>query len=79
MRGGGGELPFCRLLPRYIHSNIDILQGKHSQIPASLQRLVRYPSLDRDGTSYGARSGTRRGEQTVLISIPTPRLRFVVD
>jgi hypothetical protein len=43
-----GELPFYRLLLRYTQSNIDILQGKHSQIPASLHQLIRNPSLEKD-------------------------------
>lgn len=64
-KSSGGELPFSRLLLlRYIHSNIDILQGKHSQIPTSLHQLLRYPSLEKDSItqcSVGRHKGVKRG------------------
>jgi hypothetical protein len=61
----GGELLFYRLLLlRYIQSNIDILQGKHSQIPTSLNQLVRYPSLEKDSITQYSVGWQRGGEGT---------------
>lgn len=58
---GSGAVPVYTLLQ--LQSNIDILQGKHLKIPASLYQLTaRNPSLEKDRTAKWNGGGERRDE-----------------